>query len=134
MTIEPPTISPTASNSGGFMVTVTGIPAATDPPDLGPPRTVNSQDPVTVTATISGTVTAWTWTVAPPTLPLTGSGNSRSFTAPSSINGATIRLTAVATIGGVDTPQGAVNITVRAHAWRVKRPTAWRVFLEPVIT
>lgn len=123
------TMSPAAANSGGIMVAITGIPAATSPPDLGPARTVNSQDSVTVTASITGTVSAWAWSqTAGPTVTLSGSGASRSFTAPATMDGAAITLQAIATIGGVDSPAGSVTVSVRAHQWWVKRSGGWQPF------
>jgi hypothetical protein len=126
-----PTMSPAAANSGGFMVTVAGIPAATSAPDLGQPQKVNSMDTVTVTATIAGTVSAWTWTTDGPAL--SGSGNTRTFTAPTTIDGTTVTVTAYATIGGVDSPVGSVVITIRAHQWWVLRASGWQPFINPVV-
>lgn len=123
------TMSPNAANSGGIMVAITGIPASTSPPDLGPARSVNSQDTVTVTASITGTVSAWAWSqTAGPTVTLTGSGNTRSFTAPATVDGTAITLQAIATISGVDSPAGSVTIACRAHQWWVKRSTGWEPF------
>jgi hypothetical protein len=123
------TMSPAASNSGGIMVALTGIPASTDPPDLGPARTVESQATVTITGSITGTPDSWTWTqVAGTTVSLSGSGGSRSFTAPATINGETITIQAYATFGASDTPVGSVDINVRAHQWWVLRTGVWQPF------
>jgi hypothetical protein len=128
------TMSPSAANSGGIMVALTGIPAATSPPDLGPPQTVNSQATVTINATITGTVTAWVWTQTDgPTVTLSGSGASRNFPAPETVDGTSVTVEAVATIGGVDSPAGSVVISVRAHQWWVQRTGVWQPFENPVI-
>lgn len=123
------TMSPSAANSGGIMVAITGIPAATSPPDLGPTQTVESLAPVTITASIAGTVTAWVWSqTAGPTVTLDDTANVVTFDAPATIDGTSITVEAVATIGGVDSPAGSVTVNVRAHQWWVLRSGVWEAF------
>lgn len=103
-------------------------------PDLGSDQLVESQSTVNITATVTGSPSSWTWTqTAGPTVTLSGSGASRSFTAPATVDGALITLQAVATISGIDTPPGSVNIAVRAHQWWVRRSGVWKPFASPVI-
>lgn len=85
-------------------------------PDLGASQAVESLSTVNLTATVSGSPSAWAWTqTAGPAVTLSGSGASRSFTAPATVDGVLITIQAVATISGVDTPPGTVDISVRAH-------------------
>lgn len=101
-------------------------------PDLGAARTVESRSAVSLTATVTGSPSAWTWTqTAGPTVTLTGSGASRSFTAPATVDGALITIQAVATISGIDTQPGSVDIAVRAHQWWVLRSTGWKPCAAP---
>jgi hypothetical protein len=129
-----PTISPAASNSGGFMVTLRGVPALTSQPDLGPDRTVESRAAVTLTASIGGTPTTWNWAqTAGPTVTLSGTGSSRTFTAPATYDGATLTFTAVASDGSSTSPAGSVNVDVRAHQWWVNRTGTWQPFAMSII-
>lgn len=101
----------------------------TPTPNLGVGGTVESQTPILLTASVAGSPSAWVWTqTAGPTVTLTGSGSSRSFTAPATVDGTVITIQAVATISGVDTPPGSATFTVLPHQWWVRRSGVWQPF------
>lgn len=98
-------------------------------PDLGPNRTVESQTLVSLSATIAGTVTAWSWMqTAGTTVTLTGSAGSRSFTAPATVDGDVLTFQVTATVDGVVSPPGTVSIVVRPHQWWVLRASGLKPF------
>lgn len=124
-----PTISPTAQNSGGFMVAVTGIPALTSAPNLGPDVTVESRSTVTLTASINGSPSTWNWAQTAGThVTLSGTGSARTFTTPATIDGDTLTFTATASDGSTTSPSGSVNVDVRAHQLWVNRGGTWQPF------
>lgn len=103
-------------------------------PDLGLNRTVESQTSVSLTAAITGTVTAWSWTqTAGTTVTLSGSGGSRSFTAPATFDGDVLTFQVTATIGGVVSPPGTVSIVVRPHQWWVLRASGLKPFTLSIV-
>lgn len=103
-------------------------------PDAGDDVTAESRAAVTLTATIGGSVSAWSWTqTAGPAVSLSGSGATRSFTAPALLAGAVLEFAVTATIGGVVSPPGAVAVTVLPHQWWVLDGGVWTPLAAPAL-
>lgn len=96
-----------------------------------PDRTVEPMTSVEVTALLtSGTPgDSYTWRqVSGPTVSFFGTGHTRSFTAPSALDGAVVVLGVRTTVGGTLSPEVLVTINVRPQiVWtRTFSDPAWR--------
>lgn len=91
---------------------------------LGAARTVEPMSTVNLTAThVSGsTEDAWSWAVvSDPSgdVALSGTGASRSFTGPSTVDGVTVRIGCTASTSGTPGPQAIVDVTALPQPWWV---------------
>jgi hypothetical protein len=90
-------------------------------------QTVESQAVVTLSATMAGTVTAWSWTqTAGPAVVLTGTGDTRTFPAPADKDGLLLAFAVRATVDGYQSPPVTANVAVRPHQWWTFRGGAWQ--------
>lgn len=104
-----------ASRAGGWLGPLVNFPIV----DAGADRSnVEPLSTVTLAATANMAVTAWTWTqTGGPAVTLTGTGATRTFTAPANENGATLTFTASADGSPADT----VTIDVLPHdLWQLR--------------
>lgn len=74
-------------------------------------QTVNSRDAVTIPFPATQT--------AGPTVTLSGSGGTRTFVAPETVDGTLLSFTVAS---------GSTNVAVRAHQWWVKRGAVYKTF------
>lgn len=103
------------------------ITSTTVPPTvtLGPDVTVEAGSTVNLTATHTGgdAPDAWSWVQLSGTaVTLSGSGSTRSFTAPASYNGTTVAVGVTASKTGTAGPQDAITVNVLPQPMWVRLP------------
>lgn len=107
-----------------YGISVSGVPIVLP---VTSDQTVESRALVTLSATMAGTVTAWSWTqTGGPAVVLSGTGDTRTFTAPATRDGANLTFGVRATVDGYTAPAVTATVVVRPHQWWVRWGGTWQ--------
>jgi hypothetical protein len=114
---------------------IEAVAATTPIINAGVDQTVKSKVTVTLTASVTGTSVTYTWTqTGGTTVTLSGSGASRTFTSPTTINGTVLTFSVSAVADSIATTTDTVQIFIKPHQWWVLRGSTWQPFALVVIS
>lgn len=112
-------------------VTYTANPFSAETVSLGPDQNTETGKVVTVTAATTGTASLSFSQTSGPTVTLSGSGNSRTFTMPGSLSSGTPSATAVTIQATYGSATDSVVINAPPHPlWRKKADNSWAVVVR----